>query len=74
MTDFVKQLQSALGVKPDGMAGRQTFTALFRKLGARSDRAEELALSANVHFPAYGILENADRLAHFMAQLGHAAG
>ena len=67
-------LQRSLGVTADGVIGRVTFTALFRKLGATTDRAEELALSANVHFPAYGIMENKDRLAHFMAQLCHESG
>ena len=70
----IKKLQESLGVTADGIAGRGTFTALFRKLGASQERAEELALSANVHFPAYGIMDNALRLAHFMAQLCHESG
>ena len=70
----VKKLQATLGVPADGIAGRNTFTALFRKLGASQERAEELALSANVHFPAYGIMDSALRLAHFMAQLVHESG
>ena len=70
----VKNLQQSLGVTADGIAGRGTFTALFRKLGASQERAEELALSANVHFPAYGIMDSALRLAHFMAQLAHESG
>jgi putative chitinase len=72
--DFVKHLQTALGVTVDGDAGIGTFTALFRKLGATSDRAEELAISANVHFSEYGIMVNALRMAHFMAQLVHESG
>lgn len=74
MTDFVERLQSGLGVGVDGIAGRGTFTALFRKLGASQERAEELALSAAIHFPRYGVLDNANRLAHFMAQLCHESG
>ena len=70
----IKNLQEALGVTADGIAGRGTFTALFRKLGASQERAEELALSANVHFPAYGIMDSSLRLAHFMAQLCHESG
>jgi len=70
----IKKLQESLGVTADGIAGRGTFTALFRKLGASQERAEELALSANVHFPAYGIMDSALRLAHFMAQLCHESG
>ena len=33
-----------------------------------------MALSANVNFPVYGIMESALRLAHFMAQLCHESG
>lgn len=72
--DFVKRLQSSLGVAVDGNAGIATFTALFRKLGAAPDRAEELAISANVHFSEYGLMVNALRMAHFMAQLVHESG
>ncbi len=74
MTFDVKAMQRALGVNADGAAGRVTYTALFVKLGASIERAEELALAANVHFPAYGIMESGLRLAHFMAQLAHESG
>ena len=74
MTIDIKALQRALGVNSDGAAGRVTYTALFVKLGASIERAEELALAANVHFPAYGIMESGLRLAHFMAQLAHESG
>jgi len=67
----VRKLQAAVGVPIDGIAGRTTFTALFRKCGASLDRAQELALAAVVHFPAYGIMDSTLRLAHFMAQLMH---
>jgi len=69
----VKALQTALGVPADGIAGIGTFTALFRKLGASADRATSLAIAANVHFAAYGIMSPL-RLAHFMAQLVHESG
>jgi len=74
MSIDARKLQAALGVKVDGDIGRGTFTALFQKLGATADRAQELALAANVHFPAYGIMDSAKRLAHFMAQLCHESG
>jgi len=69
----VKALQTALGVPADGIAGISTFTALFRKLGASADRAASLAIAANIHFAAYGIMSPL-RLAHFMAQLVHESG
>jgi putative chitinase len=70
----IRRLQAAVGATVDGIPGRGTFTALFRKLGATLDRAQELALAAVVHFPAYGIMESEQRLAHFMAQLVHESG
>jgi putative chitinase len=70
----IKALQRTLGVKGDGIAGIGTYTALFRKLGAALDRAEELALSAAVHFSEYGLLISSRRLAHFLAQLVHESG
>ncbi|WPZ05675.1 glycoside hydrolase family 19 protein [Pelagerythrobacter marinus] len=67
----VRKLQATLGVPVDGIVGRGTLTALFRKCGASLDRAQELALAANVLFPSYDIMGSALRLAHFMAQLMH---
>lgn len=72
--DDAKRLQARLGVTADGDIGRGTLAALFRKLGAGPERAAELALSANVHFRTYGILDSPLRLAHFMAQLVHESG
>lgn len=69
-----KPLQANLGVTADGIPGRNTLRALFQRLGADTGRAVELALSANVHFPAYGIMDSKLRLAHFMAQLAHESG
>lgn len=69
-----KNLQTALGVTADGIVGRATLTALFKKLGANASRAEELGLAANVHFRTYGILDNSLRLIHFLAQLAHESG
>lgn len=67
-------MQRHIGVKPDGVVGRFTLTALFQKLGASPDRADELALSANIHLRTYGILTTPQRLAHFLAQLTHESG
>jgi len=69
-----RPLQRNLAVVVDGDFGRGTFRALFQRLGADTGRAVELALSANVHFPAYGIMDSGLRLAHFMAQLTHESG
>lgn len=74
MMTFGKQLQARLGVTSDGILGRGTYTALFRRLGSPPERAGELALGANVHIPAAGIDKTALRLAHFFAQLGHESG
>ncbi len=74
MTIDLRKLQTTLGVTADGDFGRGSFTALFVKLGAKAPLAAELALSANVHFPAYGIMDNRLRLAHFLAQLAHESG
>ncbi|MDD4852968.1 MAG: glycoside hydrolase [Acinetobacter towneri] len=70
----ITQLQKAVGVKADGILGRNTLTAVFRKLGVNQSRAEELGLAANVHFRTYGILDNSLRLIHFLAQLAHESG
>ena len=70
----ITQLQKAVGVHDDGIIGRGTLTALFKKLGANQSRAEELGLAANVHFRTYGILDNSLRFIHFLAQLAHESG
>ena len=70
----IKKLQKAVGVADDGIIGRGTLSAVFRKLGASQSRAEELGLAANVYFRTYGILENSLRLIHFLAQLAHESG
>lgn len=69
-----RNLQTALGVVPDGNVGRATLTALFKKLGASQARAEELALAGNVHMKTYAILYNEKRFAQFIAQLAHESG
>lgn len=70
----IRKLQAAVGVAQDGIAGVGTFTALFRKCGASADRAPDLATCAARWFPDYGIMDSAQRLAHFLAQLIHESG
>ncbi|KQM18373.1 glycoside hydrolase family 19 protein [Novosphingobium sp. Leaf2] len=69
-----RKLQTTLGVKADGQFGPLSFAALFRKMGASTDRAEGLAYTAVKHFAEYGIMDNALRLAHFLAQVSHESG
>lgn len=73
MTD-ARQLQTRLGVVADGQIGPGTLRALFARFNCPPSRSGELALSANVHFRTYGILDKGLRLAHFMAQLAHESG
>lgn len=70
----IKKLQKTIGVHDDGIIGRGTLTAVFKKLGASQSRAEELGLAANVHLRTFGILDNSLRLTHFFAQLAHESG
>lgn len=70
----IKKLQTVVGVHADGIIGRGTLTAVFKKLGASQSRAEELGLAANVHLRSFGILDNSLRLIHFLAQLAHESG
>lgn len=67
-------LQRNLGVVADGVVGRMTLTALFRRLGAAHEIADELGLAGAVHMRSYGILDNHLRLMHFVAQVGHESG
>ena len=69
----ITQLQKAVGVKADGILGRNTLTVVFQKLGANPARATELALAANVHLETYSIKTQL-RFCHFFAQLAHESG
>lgn len=70
MIDSIK-LQKNLMVNPDGNVGAITLSALFARFGAKKEWADELGLSANVHFREAGLLDNPLFLAHFMAQCAH---
>lgn len=70
----IREMQRRVGVNADGIAGPVTYTALFVKMGASSERAEDLALAAAAHFEGYGLLDSTLRLAHFLAQVAHESG
>lgn len=71
---FIIRLQKALGVTADGIVGKVTLTELFKKCGAKADRAKLLGEAANIHFRTFGILDHPLALAHFMGQAIHETG
>lgn len=70
----LKRLQVALNVPADGDFGPTSCGALFYKCGAPLETAAELGLAGARWFPDYGILDSVERLAHFLAQVGHESG
>lgn len=72
--DQIKVMQRRLGVTDDGVAGRGTYTALFRRLGAPAAIAPGLGLAAAAHFARFGISDTPRRLYHFLGQTGLESG
>lgn len=72
--DQIKVMQARLAVGQDGIAGRGTYTALFRKLGAPAAIAPPLGLAAAAHFPRFGISDTPRRLYHFLGQTALESG
>lgn len=70
----VPALQRAVGVNADGQAGIATWTAVFHKVGARLEMAEEMALAMARFAGPAGLLAGPRRLGHFLAQLLHESG
>ena len=71
-----KATQKRLGVTPDGIPGRGTYTALLRVVGPSADAAiiKSLANACVVHLPAYGVDQSVTRLADFLAQTANETG
>lgn len=71
-----KATQARLGVTPDGIAGRGTYTALLRVVApnADADVIKSLANACVVHFPAYGVDKSVARMADMLAQTANETG
>lgn len=71
-----KATQARLGVTPDGIAGRGTYTALLRVVAPNADAAviKSLANACVVHFPAYGVDKSVARMADVLAQTANETG
>jgi putative chitinase len=76
MTINWKLVQLSLGVTPDGVPGRRTYTALFEHMAPKASPTilASLGNAAAVHFPKYGAAENAARLADFLAETCNESG
>ncbi|QTH19673.1 glycoside hydrolase family 19 protein [Rhizorhabdus wittichii] len=71
-----KTAQKRLGVTPDGVPGRLTYSALLRVVGAtaKPEVIDELARACIVHLPAYQIDATPARLANFLGQGSNETG
>jgi putative chitinase len=68
--------QGRLGLTADGIPGKNTYAALFKRLGPNAAPAvlTSLGIAAAVHFPRYGIADTPERLADFLAQTANETG
>lgn len=71
MSNWKRNLQSAIGVGVDGVLGPASYRALFERLGAPRDTAAALAIGAAKWLPHYGIDDTAGRLVEFLGECGH---
>jgi len=69
-SDEIKSLQRGVGVTADGILGRGTLAAVFRKLGA-TKYADALAFAGNVWMADKGILTTKNRFCNFLGQVAH---
>ena len=67
----VKAMQAAVGVAQDGIAGKGTFGALLRKMGAGASVAADLGYSLATFAVPMGLMDNRLRMVHFLGQLAH---
>lgn len=70
-----KPIQKKLGLAPDGIAGRNTYAALFAHMAGRpvDDVIRSIGNSAAVHFESYGI-NTPQRLAWVIAETANETG
>ncbi|WP_206363501.1 glycoside hydrolase family 19 protein [Sphingomonas crocodyli] len=70
-----RPIQKRLGLTPDGIDGRNTYTALFAFMAGRApdDVLRSIGNSAAVHLPTYG-MDKPQRLAWLLAETANETG